>query len=118
MSYSTYITTWDKNPLDQIQDMLNNNVIKPETRVILAFASFNFASSDYIPGLGKLTLDDVNKITNLVHSNKGKISLSIGGATYPFFGSDLYTQPGLLAYNINEFSTNKLYFIIISLSKL
>jgi len=101
MSYSTYITTWDKNPLDQIQDMLNNNVIKPETRVILAFASFNFASSDYIPGLGKMTLDDVIKVTNLVHSNKGKISLSIGGATYPFFGSDLYNQPGLLAYNIN-----------------
>ena len=101
MSYSTYITTWDKNPLDQIQDMLNNNVIKPGTRVILAFASFNFASSDYIPGLGSLTLDNVNKITNLVHSNGGKISLSIGGATYPFFGSDLYTQPGLLAYNIN-----------------
>lgn len=101
MSYSTYITTWDKNPLDQIQDMLNNNVIKPETRVILAFASFNFASSDYIPGLGKMTLDDVIKVTNLVHSNNSKISLSIGGATYPFFGSDLYNQPGLLAYNIN-----------------
>lgn len=101
MSYSTYITTWDKNPLDQVQDMLNNNVIKSGTRVILAFASFNFNSSDYIPGLGQMTLDDVIKVTNLVHSNGGKISLSIGGATYAFYGSDLYNQPGLLAYNIN-----------------
>ena len=101
MSYSTYITSWDKNPYDQVQDMLNNNVIKPNTRIILAFASFNFSSTTYIPGLNNISIDDLIKLTNLVHSNNGKISLSIGGATYPFYNSDLYSKPGDLANNIN-----------------
>ena len=101
MSYSTYITSWDKNPYDQVQDMLNNNVIKPNTRVILAFASFNFSSTEYIPGLNNLSIDDLIKLTSLVHSNNAKISLSIGGATYLFYDSDLYSRPGDLANNIN-----------------
>ena len=101
MSYSTYITSWDKNPYDQVQDMLNNNVIKSNTRIILAFASFNFSSTTYIPGLNNLSIDDLIKLTNLVHTNNGKISLSIGGATYPFYNSDLYSKPGDLANNIN-----------------
>jgi len=81
--------------------MLNNNVIKPNTRIILAFASFNFSSTTYIPGLNNLSIDDLIKLTNLVHSNNAKISLSIGGATYPFNNSDLYSKPGDLANNIN-----------------
>ena len=101
MSYSTYITSWDKNPYVQVQDMLNNNVIKPNTRIILAFASFNFSSTTYIPGLNNLSIDDLIKLTNLVHLNNAKISLSIGGATYPFYNSDLYSKPGDLANNIN-----------------
>jgi len=101
MSYSTYFTTWNKNPYDEIQELINNKVLKAGTRLILAFASFNFDSTDYIPGLGNMTLTDVNKVTDLVHSNGGKISLSIGGATYPFTGSDLYSRPGDLASNIN-----------------
>jgi len=101
MSYSTYFTTWNKNPYDEIQELINNKVLKSGTRVILAFASFNFDSTDYIPGLGNMTLSDVNKVTDLVHANGGKISLSIGGATYPFTGSDLYSRPGDLATNIN-----------------
>jgi chitinase len=101
MSYSTYFTTWNKNPYDEIQELIINKVLKPNTRVILAFASFNFDSTSYIPGLGNMTLSDVSKVTNLVHSNGGKISLSIGGATYPFTGSDLYSRPGDLASNIN-----------------
>jgi GH18 family chitinase len=101
MSYSTYITSWDKNPYVQVQDMLNNNVIKPNMRIILAFASFNFSSTTYIPGLNNLSIDDLIKLTNLVHSNNAKISLSIGGATYPFYNSDLYSKPGDLANNIN-----------------
>ena len=101
MSYSTYITSWDKNPYDQVQDMLKNNVIKPNTRIILAFASFNFSSTTYIPGLNNISIDDLIKLTSLVHSNNGKISLSIGGATYPFYNSDLYSKPGDLANNIN-----------------
>jgi chitinase len=47
-------------------------------------------------------MSEVQQITNLVHSHGCKISLSIGGATYPFYGSDLYSSPGNLANNINQ----------------
>lgn len=100
--YSTYITYWDNDPYAQVQDMISKQVILPTTRVILAFASFNFASPVYIPGLGALTIQQVQQLVELVHTVHATISLSIGGATYPFAGSDLYTQPGLLAENINE----------------
>lgn len=103
MSYSTYVTTWGTNPINQVQDMINKNVIQTRTRVILAFASFNFDSTDYIPGInGGLSMSDVQQIVNNVHSHGGKISLSVGGATYPFAGSDLYNRPGDLANNINQ----------------
>ena len=105
-TYSTYVTTWNKNPLDQIQNMINNKVIKNNTRIILAFASFNFSSTDYIPGFDNISMEDVKKITNLVHSNNANISLSVGGATYPFYGSDLYNTPGDLANNINQILLN------------
>ena len=101
-SYSTYVTTWGTDPLIQIQDMINNNVIQTNTRIILAFASFNFSSTDYIPGFGNISMSETQQITNLVHSHGGKISLSVGGATYPFAGSDLYSKPGDLANNINQ----------------
>ena len=101
MSYTTYVTTWNKDPLQQIQDMINKSVLTNNTRVVLAFASFNFATTSYIPGLGNISIDEVKQITSLVHSNNAKISLSIGGATYPFYGSDLYDNPGFLASNIN-----------------
>lgn len=103
MPYSTYVTTWGTNPINQIQDMINKNVIQSGTRVILAFASFNFDSTDYIPGInGGLSFSDIQQIVNNVHSHGGKISLSVGGATYPFAGSDLYNRPGDLATNINQ----------------
>lgn len=103
MSYSTYVTTWGTNPIDQVQDMINKNVIQSGTRVILAFASFNFDSTDYIPGIdGGLSMSDIQQIVNNVHSHGGKISLSIGGATYPFTGSNMYNSPGDLANNINQ----------------
>ena len=101
MSFSTYITYWDKDPYTQVQDMISKNAITPNTRIILAFASFNFSSANYIPGLGNMTIDSVKQLTTLVHNNQAKISLSIGGATYPFSGSDLYSKPGDLASNIN-----------------
>ena len=102
MSYSTYITTWDTNkPYDQIQEMINKSVLKPNTIIILAFASFNFSNPNYIPGINNMNIDDILKLTALVHSTNSKISLSIGGATYPFYGSDLYNKPGDLANNIN-----------------
>ena len=102
MSFTTYVTTWNNDPLVQIQDMINKNVVLNNTRIILAFASFNFNSTDYIPGFGSISMQEVNSITNLVHSHGAKISLSVGGATYPFFGSDLYPRPGDLANNINQ----------------
>jgi chitinase len=102
MSYSTYITTWNSNPIVQVQDMINNSVIKTNTRIILAFASFNFVSNDYIPGIFNMNLDDLKNFTDLIHNSGGKVSLSIGGATYPFYESDLYDKPGDLANNINE----------------
>jgi chitinase len=80
--------------------MIEKEVIKEGVRVILAFASFNFISTQYIPGFGNVTMDDVKNIVNMVHSVQAYISLSIGGATYPLNGSDLYTEPELLAENI------------------
>ena len=50
MSYSTYFTTWDKNPYDEVQELISTSVLKSNTRLILAFASFNFDSTSYIPG--------------------------------------------------------------------
>ena len=102
MSFTTYVTTWNNDPLLQIQDMINKNVVLTNTRIVLAFASFNFNSTDYIPGFGTISMDEVQQITNLVHSHGAKISLSVGGATYPFYGSDLYLTPGNLANNINQ----------------
>lgn len=102
MSFTTYVTTWNVDPLVQIQDMINKNVVLNNTRIVLAFASFNFNSTDYIPGFGSISMQEVQQITNLVHSHGAKISLSVGGATYPFFGSDLYLRPGDLANNINQ----------------
>jgi len=102
-SYTTYVTTWGTNPLDQIKDMANKSVLQSNTRVVLAFASFNFESTSYIPGInGGITISDVQTIVNYVHSVGSKISLSIGGATYPFTGSSLYNRPGDLANNINQ----------------
>jgi len=105
MSYSTYVTSWGTDPLQQIQDMINKNVLQSTTRIILAFASFNFSGTDYIPGFN-ISLDETKQIVDLVHSHNAKISLSIGGATYPFYGSDLYILPGNLANNINTVLNN------------
>jgi len=102
MSFTTYVTTWNNDPLVQIQDMINKNVVLNNTRIVLAFASFNFNSTDYIPGFGSISMQQVQQMTNLVHSHGAKISLSVGGATYPFYGSDLYPRPGDLANNINQ----------------
>ena len=102
MSFTTYVTTWNVDPLVQIQDTINKNVVLTNTRIVLAFASFNFNSTDYIPGFGSISMQEVQQMTNLVHSHGAKISLSVGGATYPFFGSDLYLRPGDLANNINQ----------------
>lgn len=100
MSFSLYITYWDNDPLDQLQEMIEKDVIKSDTRIILAFASFNFISSHYIPGFRSVTMDNVKNIVSLVHSVNAKISLSIGGIN-PLTGSDLYAYPEELAENIS-----------------
>ena len=101
MSFSVYVTYWDNHLLTQVQQMIDQGVIQQNTRVILAFASFNFISNKYIPGFGSVTTDDVKNIVNLVHSVGAKISLSVGGATYPLATSDLYGYPEELAENMN-----------------
>jgi len=88
-----------------VQDMINNSVLNSNTRIVLAFASFNFDSTDYIPGFS-MSLDSVKSFCSLVHNAGSKVSLSVGGATYPFAGSDLYFKPGFLASNINTVLTN------------
>ena len=100
--FTTYVTTWDSDPIAQVQSMIAQSAIKSGTRIALAFASFNFDSTSYIPGLGSMSIEQVQQFTNLVHANGGNVSLSIGGATYPFAGSDLYARPGDLASNINQ----------------
>ncbi len=85
------------DPLTQVQDMISKSVIQSGTRVILAFASFNFDSTNYIPEFGNISMDKIQQITNLVHAHGVKISLSVGGATYPFANSDLYNRPHLIS---------------------
>ena len=100
-TYTTYVTTWNNDPFNQIDDMISRNVVQSNTRIVLAFASFNFSATTYIPGFGNISMDEVKDVVDLVHEQNAKISLSIGGATYPFYGSDLYNSPGDLASNIN-----------------
>ena len=82
--------------------MINKGALTSNTRIVLAFASFNFDSTSYIPGLNNISMSDVLNLTNTIHQYGAKVSLSIGGATYPFANSDLYQRPGDLANNINQ----------------
>jgi chitinase len=104
-TYTTYVTTWGIDPLKQVQDMAANSILNASTTIMLAFASFNFTSSSYIPGFGSISLQEVQQIVSFVHSHGSKISLSVGGATYPFANSDFYSRPGDLATNINTILT-------------
>lgn len=104
MSYTTYLESWSQ-PLTLVNQMIAAGALTPNSRLVLAFASFNFSSQTYIPGLQNMSLSDVQTITNLVHSRGARISLSIGGATYPFLNSDLYNQPTTLAVNIDAVLT-------------
>ena len=105
MSLSIYVTYWDTDPYQQIQDMIQKGAIQ-NTRIILAFASFNFISCHYIPGFQYITMTRVREIITLVHSVGAKISLSIGGAMHPFLNSDLYAHPEELATTINSVVTS------------
>ena len=105
--FVTYVTTWNSpGPVAVIQNMISKSVLTKNSLVLLAFASFNFSNTDYIPGFGDTTLDDVKNIVTLIHSINAKIGLSIGGATYKFYKSNLYDNPTLLASNINTIINN------------
>ena len=101
MSFSIYITYWDNNLLIQIQQMIQQGVIQQNTRIIVAFANFNFISGKYIPGISSITLNEIKNIVTLVHSVNATISISIGGPFYHLTDSDLYEYPIILAENIN-----------------
>jgi len=45
--FITYVTTWGTPPLTLIQDMISKSVLTKNSLVLLAFASFNFSSTDY-----------------------------------------------------------------------
>ena len=100
MSFTTYLESWTK-PIEVVKQMINNKSLTQNTRIVLAFASFNFTTTNYVPGLENMTIADIQSLTSLVKSCNAKISLSIGGQTYPFANSDLYSRPGDLAANIN-----------------
>jgi chitinase len=103
MSFTTYIESWNStNPVSVVLDMLNKGALSKNSRIVLSFASFNFDSTSYVPGIENMSMSDIVNLTTIVHKAGAKISLSIGGATYPFAGSDLYSKPGDLAYNINS----------------
>ena len=51
MSFTTYIESWS-SPLTVLQQMINNNALTKNSRIVLAFASFNFDSIAYAPGGG------------------------------------------------------------------
>jgi hypothetical protein len=100
LSFSLYVNTSDKNPIDQVKDLMKDFILNNNTRIILAFASFNINDSNTIPGLDNMSIDDIYNIIKLVKSTNAKIILSIGGKYY-FNNSDLYNYPTQLANNIN-----------------
>jgi len=103
MSFTTYIESWNTiSPVTVVLDMINKGALSKNSRIVLSFASFNFDSTSYLPGIENMTMSDIVDLTTIIHKAGAKISLSIGGATYPFAGSDLYSRPGDLAYNINS----------------
>ena len=101
-TFSIYIKHWKCDPYVQIKDMIRKKVITSKTRVILAFASFNFIDQTFIPGMGTVTIPQIQSIADLVHSINAKISLSIGGPIYPFMGSTFYKRPSDLSQIINS----------------
>ena len=107
MSFTTYIESWSQtSPTTLVQDMIAKGALTKNTRLVLAFASFNFVDATYIPGLQHMTMSDVLNLVALVHAAGAQISLSVGGATYGFANSDLYSEPGALAANINAVLTS------------
>ena len=107
MSFSIYLNSSDKNPSDQINDLMKNYILNSNTRIILGFANFNITDSDTIPGIDNMSADDIKNLVTLVHNSYPntkdipKISLSIGGNNL-FTNSELYSKPTELADNINK----------------
>ena len=108
--YTTYIESWDANPVAQVQAMINNGTINKDTMIDIAFGSYNWDSGNpgRIPGLENLTKDQLKQIVKLIHNAGGKVSLSIGGANpaYNYYGSKMYGQPWATAKYINHAVTD------------
>lgn len=104
--YTTYITTWGPNPVEQVQAMINSGAINSNTMVDLAFASYNWNPNDpnEIPGMSGITSAQLTQVVNLIHQAGGKVSLSIGGSNsaYNYYGSTMYGQPEEVANCINQ----------------
>ncbi len=104
--YTTYITTWGKDPVAQVQDMINNGAIQPNTMIDVAFASYNWDPNNpnIIPGMQTLSGSELQQVVQLIHGAGAKASLSIGGATadYDYYGSTMYGQTLNTATYINN----------------
>jgi len=103
--FTTYIQSWDTDPVAQVQAMINNGTINSNSMVDIAFASYNWDPNhpDDIPGL-QMTKAQLKQIVNMIHQVSGKVSLSIGGANsaYNYYGSTMYGQPWATAKYINN----------------
>ena len=103
--YTTYIQSWDADPVTQVQVMINNGTINSNTMINIAFASYNWDPDhpENIPGL-EMTKDQLQQVVNLIHQATGKVSLSIGGANsaYNYYGSTMYGKPFETATYINN----------------
>lgn len=108
MSFSIYVNSSDKNPSDQVNDLMTNFILNSNTRVILGFANFNITDpdADTIPGINNISAADIKNLEEVVQNKniKSKLSLSIGGPNH-FANSDLYSNPEQLANNINKLLT-------------
>lgn len=103
--YTTYIQSWDADPVAQVKALINNGTIHPNTMVDIAFGSYNWDPNhlENIPGL-QMTKNQLEQIVALIHGAGGKVSLSFGGANsaYNYYGSTMYGQPWATAKYIND----------------
>lgn len=103
--FTTYIQSWDADPVSQVQTMINNGTINSNSMIDIAFASYNWDPNhpNNIPGL-QMTKAQLTQIVNMIHAAGGKVNLSVGGANsaYNYYGSTMYGQPWATAKYIND----------------
>lgn len=69
--------------------------INSNTTIDIAFASYNFGSNNSLGGMNNLTQSDLQWIVNYVHSKGGKVKISFGGATQPYWLSKSQDWPNV-----------------------